>query len=48
MRGWVAAGDASATAETWPQFAARTRAAVAELAAGLPSGATGLAFTSGA
>jgi len=47
MRDWIAAGDASATAETWPRFQARTRAAVTELAAGLPSGTTGLAFTSG-
>jgi broad specificity phosphatase PhoE len=46
LRRWIAAGEASATAETWPQFQTRTRAAVAELAAALPSGATGLAFTS--
>jgi broad specificity phosphatase PhoE len=46
MRGWIAAGAAGATAETWPQFATRTRAAVAELAAGLTSGTTGVAFTS--
>ena len=46
MRTWIAARDASAAAETWPQFQARTRAAVAELAAGLPSGTAGLSFTS--
>jgi broad specificity phosphatase PhoE len=46
MRSWIAAADAGAATETWPQFAARTRAAVVELAAELPSGATGLAFTS--
>jgi broad specificity phosphatase PhoE len=46
MRSWIAAGSDSAAAETWPQFAARTRAAITELAAGLPSGTTALAFTS--
>jgi broad specificity phosphatase PhoE len=46
MRDWIAAADASAAAETWPQFRARTHAAVADLAADLPSGAAGLAFTS--
>ena len=46
MRSWITAGDASAAAETWPQFAARTRAALTELAAGLPSGTTALGFTS--
>jgi broad specificity phosphatase PhoE len=49
MRGWIAAGDAGGAggaAETWPQFAARTRAALSDLAEGLPSGTTALAFTS--
>jgi broad specificity phosphatase PhoE len=46
IRSWMAAGSDSAAGETWPQFAARTRAAIIELAAGLPSGTTGLAFTS--
>jgi broad specificity phosphatase PhoE len=46
MRNWIAAGEAGAAAETWPQFAARTRAALTELAEGLPSGTTALAFTS--
>ncbi len=46
MRDWIAAADASPAAETWPQFQARTHAAVAELAASLPSGTAGLAFTS--
>ena len=46
MRSWIAAGHAGGAAETWPQFAARTRAALTELAEGLPSGTTALAFTS--
>lgn len=46
IRSWIAAGSDSAADETWPQFAERTRAAITELAAGLPSGTTGLAFTS--
>ncbi len=46
MRNWIAAGAGGAAAETWPQFAARTRAGIIELAAGLPSGTAGLAFTS--
>jgi broad specificity phosphatase PhoE len=46
MRNWVAAGDDSPATETWPQFVARCRGAVDTLAASLPSGATGLAFTS--
>ena len=46
MRNWIAAGSDGAAAETWPQFAARTRDGITELAAGLPSGTTGLAFTS--
>lgn len=46
MRSWIAAGDASSASETWPCFATRTSAAVAELASALPSGSTGLAFTS--
>jgi broad specificity phosphatase PhoE len=46
MRSWIAAGSDSPADESWPQFAARTRAALHELAAGLPSGTTGLVFTS--
>jgi broad specificity phosphatase PhoE len=46
MRRWVAAGSSGAAPETWPAFAARTLDAVRELAAALPSGTTGLAFTS--
>lgn len=46
MRSWIAAGSDSPAGETWPQFAARTRAAITELAAGLPAGTTALAFTS--
>ena len=44
---WIGAGGDTPAAESWPAFADRTRSALAELAAGLPSGATAVAFTSG-
>jgi broad specificity phosphatase PhoE len=46
MRSWIDAGDRSPSTETWPQFATRTRDSLTELASGLPSGSTALAFTS--
>ncbi len=46
MTAWIAAGDASPAAQTWPQFARRTQAALTDLADGLPSGSTALVFTS--
>jgi broad specificity phosphatase PhoE len=47
LRAWIAAGASSACAESWPAFSGRVRAALDDLAAGLGSGETGLAFTSG-
>lgn len=47
LHGWIEAGDASPAAETWPAFAARTRAALDELGASLGSGETALVVTSG-
>lgn len=47
LTGWIEAGHASPAAESWPSFAGRVTAALGELAAELPSGATGLVFTSG-
>jgi broad specificity phosphatase PhoE len=44
---WVAAGEGSAAAHSWPAFLASRSAALTELAAGLGSGETGLVFTSG-
>lgn len=46
MADWIAAGEASPAAETWPAFAGRTHAALTDLAGGLESGATALVFTS--
>jgi broad specificity phosphatase PhoE len=46
MSAWIAAGDASPAAETWPAFSSRTTAGLTDLAAGLPSGSTALVFTS--
>lgn len=47
LRAWIAAGDGSPCDESWPAFSRRVRAALEDLAAGLDSGETGLAFTSG-
>ncbi|MEA2145921.1 MAG: hypothetical protein QOG59_1508, partial [Solirubrobacteraceae bacterium] len=56
LTSWIEAGSDSRTAETgspgrapesWPQFVARTHAALGELAGSLSSGETGLVFTSG-
>lgn len=44
---WVASGADSGADQTWPEFLAARRAALAELAAALGSGETGIAFTSG-
>lgn len=47
LGGWIGAGSATPAAESWPAFIDRTRSALADVAAGLPSGTVGLAFTSG-
>ena len=47
LRRWIAEGDRSPCAESWPAFRDRTRAALDDLAADLAAGETGLAFTSG-
>lgn len=47
LRAWIAAGEGSACAESWPAFRARVRAALDDLVEGLAAGETGLAFTSG-
>lgn len=47
LRGWVAAAEESPGAQTWPQFAAAGRAALAELGEQLERGETALVFTSG-
>lgn len=47
LRSWVAAGENSPCAETSPKFAARVRAALTELLAGLGRGQTAVVFTSG-
>ena len=44
---WIAAGAESGTRQTWPDFLASRKAALADLAEALGSGETGLAFTSG-
>jgi broad specificity phosphatase PhoE len=46
-RGGTALAGSDGSAETWPEFAARTRAALGELAGSLASGETALVFTSG-
>jgi broad specificity phosphatase PhoE len=43
---WIGQAQRSASSETWPQFAARTSAALEELAAQLRRGETGFVFTS--
>jgi broad specificity phosphatase PhoE len=47
LAAWITAGDGSAAPEPWPAFAGRVRSALLEIADGLPSGSTALAFTSG-
>lgn len=47
LAAWIDAGPASPARESWPAFAGRITTAVGELAAELPSGSTGLVFTSG-
>jgi broad specificity phosphatase PhoE len=43
---WIGQGQLSASSQTWPQFAARTAAALEELAAGLRRGEIAFVFTS--
>jgi broad specificity phosphatase PhoE len=47
LAAWIEAGPATSARESWPTFAGRITAALSELAAELPSGSTGLVFTSG-
>jgi broad specificity phosphatase PhoE len=47
LAGWIEAGQTTLANESWPAFASRITAAFGELAAELPSGSTGLVFTSG-
>ncbi|HWE91204.1 MAG TPA: histidine phosphatase family protein [Pseudonocardiaceae bacterium] len=47
LRGWVAAGESSPCAESWPKFAARVTVALAELTASLGRGGSAVVFTSG-
>jgi broad specificity phosphatase PhoE len=47
LRSWVEAGASTAAGQAWPDFLASRTAALAHFAAGLGSGETGLAFTSG-
>ena len=44
---WIAAGESSPTAESWPAFQARALGALEELAGSLDGGGHGIAFTSG-
>ncbi len=44
---WIAAGAEGGTRQTWPDFLASRKAALADLAGALGSGETGLTFTSG-
>ena len=46
LASWISAGEQSPAAETWTQFDSRIRAALNELAASIPSGSTGVVFTS--
>ena len=46
LAAWIAAGAASSTRESWPDFAQRVGAALAELAADLPRGTTAVVSTS--
>lgn len=47
LRNWVESADASPGTQTWPQFIAAGRAALADLEAELQRGETALAVTSG-
>jgi broad specificity phosphatase PhoE len=47
LAAWVAAGDATTAAQTWPDFLGSRKAALADLVTALGSGEVGLAFTSG-
>jgi broad specificity phosphatase PhoE len=47
LRAWIAAGEDSPCAETWPAFRERLTMAVQDLAEGLGRGETGLAISSG-
>lgn len=47
LRAWVEAGTETAAGQSWPQFLASRIAALDEFSAGLGSGETGIAFTSG-
>jgi broad specificity phosphatase PhoE len=47
LAAWIEAGPATSARESWPTFAERITTALSELAAELPSGSTGLVFTSG-
>jgi broad specificity phosphatase PhoE len=46
LASWIEAGEQSPAAETWTHFDGRIRAALYELAEELPSGGTGVVFTS--
>jgi broad specificity phosphatase PhoE len=46
LQRWVDAGAASPARQTWPDFLAKVNTALDDLAAGLGSGQTGLAFSS--
>ncbi|TLW91285.1 histidine phosphatase family protein [Saccharomonospora piscinae] len=47
LAAWIEAGAAGGCAETWPDFLARVRAALAELVAELGKGEQAVVFTSG-
>ncbi|NIH87679.1 histidine phosphatase family protein [Amycolatopsis granulosa] len=47
LAAWVRAGDRGPCTETWPVFAGRVRAALADLAAVLGKGESAVVFTSG-
>ena len=47
LHGWAAAGNATPASQTWPDFLASRTAALSDFAAGLGSGETGIAFSSG-
>jgi broad specificity phosphatase PhoE len=47
LTAWIEAVDADAPGESWPVFAARARAALDDVASGLPRGATAVVTTSG-
>ena len=47
LQRWADAGDSSSAEQTWPEFLAGVSAALDDLGAGLRSGQTALAFSSG-